>query len=262
MSGETVLRCLDLRVDGGLVCQVSLCAATALNVVDRPWLERAAVELAALLARPGLRCVLVSGHTPRAFIGGANLHALAALDHATAEPFIRAVHRLCATLREASVPVLAVLRGHCLGAGLEIACACDVRIGDDSVLCGMPEVRVGLPSVVEAALLPGLIGWGKAREMMLRGHLIDAAEAAHIGLLQAVTSSADLDQLALRMARDVVAGAPGALAAQKRLFRRWEDSTVSAAIEHGVEALVAAYQGDEPARAIAAFFARKRAPRT
>ena len=261
MSGDPVLHCADLTVDGGLVCRVSLCAATVLNVVDRPWLEQATAELAALVTRPGLRCVLLSGQTPRAFIGGANLHALAALDHDTAEPFIRAVHHLCATLRDAPVPIIAVMRGHCLGAGLEIACACDLRIGDDSVRCGMPEVRVGVPSVVEAALLPGLVGWGKARELMLRGHIIDAAEAARIGLLQAVTPVDGLEELALTIARDMVAGAPGALAAQKRLFRRWEDSTISAAIEHGVQALVAAYDGDEPARAIAAFFARKHVPR-
>lgn len=260
MNITPVLRCEDLQVEAALVCRVSLCAATVLNVVDQAWLERATAELAALFARPGLRCVLLSGHTPRAFIGGANLHALAALDHDTAGPFIRAVHSLCATLRAADVPVIAVMRGHCLGAGLEIASACDVRIGDDSVRCGMPEVRVGVPSVVEAALLPGLVGWGKARELMLRGHIIDAAEAARIGLLQAVTPAIELDALALTIARDVVAGAPGALAAQKRLFRLWEDSTISAAIEHGVDALVAAYAGPEPARAIAAFFARRRAP--
>lgn len=65
------------------------------------------------------------------------------------------------------------MRGHCLGAGLEIAAACAFRIGDHGVRAGMPDVRVGVPSVVEAALLRALIGWGRARELMLRGHLID-----------------------------------------------------------------------------------------
>jgi enoyl-CoA hydratase len=259
VSAQPAVRWTERNLDGGLVCTAELCALGPLNLVDRAWLESAAAELGELLSRPALRCLLLRGVTPRAFIGGADLTALGALDLATAEPFIRAVHGVCSVLREAAVPVVGILRGHCLGAGLEIACACDLRIGDDSVRCGMPEVRVGVPSVVEAALLPGLVGWGKARELMLRGHLVDAAEADRIGLLQARCAPEGLDALADTVARDLVAGQPVALAKQKRLFRAWEESFVGAAVEHGIAAFVSAYQGDEPARAVAAFFARRAA---
>jgi len=245
------------HIDGGLVAIVSMRGDKALNVVDRACLQAVADDLAALAARPNLRCMIVQGHDARAFIGGANLAALHGLDHASAEAFIRAVHELCLVLRTAPVPVIAALRGYCLGAGLEIAAACDVRLADRTVICGMPEVRVGVPSVVEAALLPGLIGWGKARELMLRGHLIDAAEAHAIGFLQHVVDDADLEGLARTVAADVIAGAPAAIAAQKRLFLAWEEQGVSSAVESGVHAFVEAYAGDEPQRAIEAFYARR-----
>ncbi|MEQ8232885.1 MAG: enoyl-CoA hydratase-related protein [Gammaproteobacteria bacterium] len=255
MSGA-VLGVTLRDVAGGRVAAVSLHGAKALNLVDGDILTQAASDFAALLAaEPGLRCVLLRGADERAFVGGANLHALGALTPATAEGFIRSVHRFCAALRAAPVPVVAVLRGYCLGAGLEIAAACDVRIGDTSVRVGMPEVRVGVPSVVEAALLPGLVGWGKARELMLRGNIIEATEAHAIGLLQHVVAVEALDALADTIAADMVAGTPRAMAAQKALFSAWEEAgTLSGAIERGVEAFVAAYDSDEPARAVHAFF--------
>ncbi|MGE0485364.1 MAG: enoyl-CoA hydratase-related protein [Gammaproteobacteria bacterium] len=252
---------LDIRhetVAGGRVADVALRGAKTLNLVDGAILRGAAAEFAALATAPDLRCVLLRGRDARAFVGGANLAALHALDAGTAEDFIRAVHEFCAVLREAPVPVVAVMRGYCLGAGLEIAAACDIRIGDESVRCGMPEVRVGVPSVVEAALLPGLVGWGKARELMLRGHIIEADEAARIGILQHLVDAAALDALAHDVAADIVAGAAGAIAAQKALFLSWEDLPMSLGIERGVDAFVRAYaNGDEPQRAIAAFFAAR-----
>ena len=161
----------------GTIAECRILAEKGLNVVDGDILRAAATALQDVYQTPDLRVVLLSGKNENAFVGGANLNALEALTTATAEAFIRSVHELCAALREGPVPTIAVMQGYCLGAGLEIAAACDIRIGDHSVFCGMPEVKVGVPSVVEAALLPGLIGWGKARELMLRGNIIDAAEA-------------------------------------------------------------------------------------
>ena len=60
------------------------------------------------------------------------------------------------------MPVIGRLAGYALGGGLEIAASCDMRIADDQAVLGMPEVQVGLPSVIEAALLPRLVGWGRA----------------------------------------------------------------------------------------------------
>lgn len=258
MSMSFELRALD----EGVALVARLRGALRLNLVDRDILERAARELGAELQNQEIRCVLLSGVDEQAFVGGANLHALGGLDADTAEGFIRSIHDFCALLRHAAVPVIAVLRGHCLGAGLEIAAACDIRIADQSVLCGMPEVRVGVPSVVEAALLPGLIGWGRTRELVLRGHLIGAEEAYSIGLVQHVASASELDALALTIANDIAAGAPSALAAQKRLMLRWEEVGMAAAIEAGVEAFVHTYRsGDEPRRYTERFFARSRKPR-
>ena len=261
MASGSVLAISRREIDSAEVIYATVHGATPLNVIDADSMRCATDEFNDILQRCEPRCVILSGRDDRAFIGGANLHALRALDQDSAEGFIRSIHEFCDALRRAPVPVIAQMRGYCLGAGLEIAAACDIRVGDRSVQCGMPEVRVGVPSVIEAALLPTLVGWGKARELLLRGHIIDAAEAARIGLLQHAVAADELDQLIDDIVRDIVAGAPGALAAQKRLCMKWEDSSLTQAIEHGVTTFTSAYATDEPKRYIDRFFAQRRKPR-
>ena len=106
------------------------------------------------------------------------------------EGFITLVHRTCNALRELPVPVIARINGYALGAGLEVAAACDLRIASSNAVFGMPEVKVGIPSVVEAALLPGLIGWGRTRELLLWGENIDAQTALAWGFVEQVVEPA------------------------------------------------------------------------
>src|SRR5438045_9453273 len=101
---------------------------------------------------------------------------MAALDKSSARGFIARLHAASAALRQLPVPVIARINGYCLGAGLEIAASCDLRVAADHSTFGMPEVRVGIPSVIEAALLPCLIGWGKAAELIYTGESVSAAQ--------------------------------------------------------------------------------------
>ena len=107
-------------------------------------------------------------------------------DGEAARAFITLVHGCCRAVRDCPVPVIGRLGGWTLGAGLELAAACDLRIAAEHAQFGMPEVRVGIPSVVEAALLPGLIGWGRTRRLLLLGETIGAAEALAWGLVEQV----------------------------------------------------------------------------
>ena len=125
--------------------------------------------------------LIVTGEGERAFIGGANLFELGALNPAKARDFLTLIHRMCKVLRDLPVPVIARVNGFCLGAGLEVMAACDMHIASDNALFGMPEVKIGLPSVVEAALLPQLIGWGRTKVLLYTGDNIDASTALDWG---------------------------------------------------------------------------------
>src|SRR5207244_8050030 len=107
-----------------------------------------------------------------------------------------------------------------LGAGLEVAAACDLRVAADTAFFGMPEVKVGVPSVVEAALLPRLIGWGRTSRLLLTAETIGAAKAEAWGLVEEVVPLAALDEAIERCVGAIVEATPLAVGAQKRLVRR------------------------------------------
>jgi enoyl-CoA hydratase len=159
------------------------------------------------------------------------------------------------------VPVIARIDGYALGAGLELACACDLRVASERAIFGMPEVRIGIPSVVEAALLPKLIGHGRARRLLLTGETIGAGEALSWGLVDAVASPGDLDDAVERLARSILAAGPHAVRLQKSLIREWEELPTTAAIERGIDCFVAAFDTDEPARMAAALYSELRSRR-
>jgi len=239
----------------GLVLEARMRGRTRLNLIGSLSAASIAAELRRQSTLAELRCVVLRGAGAAAFVGGADLKELGGLTRETAAAFIRGIHEVCAAIRDCPVPVIACIEGYCLGGGLEVAAACDFRISVDTARYGMPEVRVGVPSVIEAALLPGLIGWGRTRELLLRGHVIDAHEASRIGLVEHCVPAAALEATVTAAVTDILAGAPAAVRAQKRLIRRWEESGIEAAIEAGVDAFVASYRGSEPAARSAAFFA-------
>jgi enoyl-CoA hydratase len=173
------------------------------------------------------------------------------------------VHRTCDGFRRLAVPVIARIDGYALGAGLELAAACDLRVASERAIFGMPEVRIGIPSVVEAALLPGLIGHGRARRLLLTGETIGAAEALAWGLVDAVAPPEELDSAVERFAAAILAGGPRAIRLQKALIREWEDWPTSAAVLRGIDAFTEAYATDEPRRMAEARLAalRGRRPR-
>lgn len=204
-----------------------------------------------------LRAVVLTGAGEKAFVGGADIGTLASLDSRGARAFITSVHQAIAAVSAIPVPVIARINGWCLGAGLELAIGCDLLIAADHAVFGMPEVKVGVPSVIEAALLPRLIGWGKAAELVLLGENIDAREAAHIGLVQKVVPLVELDDAVDRWIESLLAAGPQAVRLQKKLLRRWAVLPVDQAIEAGIDCFAEAYTTDEPARLAGGFVDRR-----
>src|SRR5258708_8598254 len=117
---------------------------------------------------------------------------MAGLDQLSAEKFITGLRDLCEAVRAFPAPVIARMPGWCLGGGLEFAAACDFRVATHDAKFGMPEVRVGIPSVIHAALLPRLIGWGRARRLVMTAEKIDAPTALAWGLIDAVAAQGGL----------------------------------------------------------------------
>jgi len=259
----TVTVARETRPEGGFVARVTIDRAAKLNALDRALMGEIIEAMTALAEDPELRLAVVTGAGGRAFIGGADVDELTALDGDSARHFITAVHVCCDAFRRLPVPAIARIDGYALGAGLELAASCDFRIASERSTLGMPEVRIGLPSVVEAALLPKLVGPSRARRLLLTGENIGAAQALDWGLVDKVVPATELDAAVEELAAPILASGPHAIRLQKSLILDWEERHVTGAVERGIEAFVDAFATDEPRRmtgaARAALQARRKA---
>ncbi len=205
-----------------------------------------------------LRAVVITGAGEQSFIAGADINEMKDLDAAGAEHEHRLTHIANQAIRNCPVPVVARVNGYCFGFGMELAAACDIRIGVEHARFGMPEVRVGIPSGMEAALLPRLIGWGKAAELVLTGDIIDAREGYRIGFLQRLVAAEQLDAEVERCLASLLASGARAVRLQKALLHDWEQLPIPEAIEAGIAACVRARETDEPRRMMQAFIDRQK----
>ena len=238
---------------GGLVARLTIDNPRKLNILSRVALQELINAMREMETDPRVRAVVLTGAGDKAFVGGADLEALGSLDPASAREFIGLVHGACAAMRDCPLPVVARINGWCLGAGLELAACCDLRIAADSAAFGMPEVRLGIPSVVEAAVLPRLVGAGRARWLVMTGETIDAKEALSWGLIEKIFDAKDLDIQINKTLDSLLAADPEAMRAQKRLCKLWEEAPLAESVRASIDEFALAYDAGEPNRRIAAF---------
>lgn len=247
---------------GGRIATVTVDHARRLNCLDTARVVAIRDAFERLAKDDQLRAVILTGAGDKAFIGGADLNELGGCCADSGRLYITRLHKACKAIRDCPAPVIARVNGFCLGAGLEIAASADMRVAADTAIFGMPEVHMGLPSVIEAALLPGLIGWGKTREILITGETFGAVEAQTMGFVQKVVRMADLDAAVTHWVDLIMRGTPAAVRSQKALMNRWERTSVEEGIYAGIDALSDAYKTGEPQAAIAAFFAGKKAAKS
>ena len=187
--------------------------------LDNPPVNAITAEVAAAVTAelewigPETRVVVIRGKGEKAFSAGADLKSIAG----DGKPPV-GIQPLADLIEELPIPIVAAIHRHCLGGGLEIALACDIRIADATASFALPEVRLGLiPGGGATQRLPRLIGPARAAWMMLSGERLTAAQAESWGLVEFVVD--DLDEGIERVAASLTAGSPFAQRELKRLLR-------------------------------------------
>jgi len=230
-----------------------------LNLLEPDTITALHDTVATLARDPSVRAMVIGG-AGRAFTGGMDVRVLRDLDVTSAKALISGLCAAIDAVHRAPFPVIAAVNGACLGAGFELALACDLRVAAANAMFGLPEVRVGVPSVIQAALLPPLIGPGRAAEMLLLGTSVSASQALQWGLVNRVVEAGALDAAVDELLDALSRCAPGAVRLQKELIIRWRETDLPSAVQAGVNAFATAYAGREPREGAEAFLA-KRAPR-
>jgi enoyl-CoA hydratase/carnithine racemase len=256
---QLILVRLEDRTEGGQVAYVTVNNEeqhNALPVEGRALLAKIMNKLA---TNPDLRCVVLTGAGKKAFIGGANISEMSEFpDHNVAESGSATTHAACDSIRRVPVPVIARIDGYCLGAGMEIATSCDMRVASTTAKFGMPEVRYGVPSGMEACLIPLLVGWGKAREWVFTGDIVDAAEAYHFGYMEKMVPSEELDAQVEKWVHSICISGPRAIRIQKQLIGDWERMSITDAVQAGVRAVGFSHTTDEPRTLMSAWREKQR----
>jgi enoyl-CoA hydratase/carnithine racemase len=246
-----------VRRDAQGIAHVTIDAGGPLNIIGSATALAIASTLEGLARDPDVRVVVLRGTGEKTFVGGADVREMAGLEPESARRFIGALHRLCEAARDLPVPSLCVLPGWCIGVGLELAAACDLRVAADDARFVMPEVKLGIPSVIHAAFLSRLVGEGRARWLMLTGEAIDARTAEDWGLVNEVVPLDRLDAAVDHQARALAELSPAGLRAQKRVFRAGEAPHLDASMRQSIEVFGSAYESGDPERLMQAFLTRK-----
>ena len=248
-------------IDEHGVGRLKIVGAGSMNVLGTPVIDDLRAALAALQPAGGLRTLVLRGDGDKAFVGGADIKEMARLTQGSAETFITNLHDLCEQVRQFPVPVIARIPGWCLGAGLELAMACDIRIAADDSKYAMPEVRVGIPSVIHAALMPRLLGSTRAGWLVLTGETIDASTALNWSLVNSMVPLVQLDEEISKVVNVLLACGDQALRTQKALLRSWEELPLSQALHQSIAAFGRSFTTGEPQQYMQAFLNRPRPKR-
>jgi enoyl-CoA hydratase len=188
---------------------------------------------------PGLRDVVVNldpDVTGLVFTGagvsaGMNIEAFTGLDPVSAKAFIGQLASIMRAIRQAPVVTVAAVSGYCLGGAFELALACDLRVVTTTAAFGLPEIKVGIPSVIDAALLPGFVGLSKAREMILTGDAYRLDELPPHSIANVVAEPGQLAEATERLLERTATHTRTVTAAQRRLFGLWLNHPLDEAVE-------------------------------
>jgi len=249
--------CGIVRDSRGVV-RLAVCNAGSLNILSSAVTDGLREGFEKLAGDKSIRVVILAGQSEKSMIGGADIREMAKLDQKSAEAFITRLRDLCEAIRRFPTPVIARLPGWCLGGGLEVAAACDIRIATHDAKFGMPEVKVGIPSVIHAALLPRLIGFGRARWLVMTAENIDAPTALAWGLVDRVAAPGGLDNAVEHTVKALLECGPEALRIQKELCRHWEELPLTDSVNLSVGEFGKSFLTGEPQRMMGGFLDRKR----
>jgi enoyl-CoA hydratase len=233
------------------------------NALKAALLEELEAELTTLDEESDARVIVIRGAGDRAFVAGADIKEFPALREAAGETggSARGIQKVGLAIEGMRTPVIAAIHGFCLGGGLELAMACDIRVAAEDAQLGQPEIKLGLiPGGGGTQRLPRLVGRGRALYLNLTGDFISGGQAHEWGLVERVTPpGAHLDG-ALEIARTLAERSPHAMGVVKELATTTADLPLEDGLRREAEGFFRCLASEDGAEGVSAFI-EKREPR-
>jgi enoyl-CoA hydratase len=246
---------IRIKTDGALA-QLAFAREKGLNVLSTPVLEEIKQGWKRIEASDARVCIIRG--EGKAFLAGADIKEMVRFDAAEAASFSALGQSVFDKIERSGIVSVAALHGACMGGGCELALACDIRVGAQSLSIGQPEVNIGLvPGFGGSQRLPRIVGLGWALRMILSGEPLNAAQALQCGLITETGPDEDLAQRAEKLAQTILSRGPHALRIAKRLVRLGSEYDAGMKAERESFGLTF---GDGEAKAGLSAFVEKRPP--
>jgi enoyl-CoA hydratase/carnithine racemase len=191
------------------IAYVTVNRPKVLNALNMATMEELRTGFADIKDDPSVRAAILTGSGEKAFVAGADIGELARHGPVSAKQYTHRGQSVLDFIENLGKPVIACINGFALGGGCELALACTMRLASEGARFGQPEVKLGIiPGYGGSQRLPRLVGKGMAMQLVLTGEMITAAEAHRIGLVNEVTTAADLIPRAESIAQKIIANGP------------------------------------------------------
>jgi enoyl-CoA hydratase/carnithine racemase len=232
----------------GAVAVLTLNRPERMNALSSLLKQELDEALNVIAADQNMRVIVLTGAGEKAFSAGADIKERSNSDPSPAE-FVaaqRKTHALFERIAASENPVIAAINGVAMGGGLEIALCCDIRIAADTARLGLPEINLGvIPAGGGTQRLPRLVGAARAKQLIMTGTMLTAAEACSIGLVNEVVPATTLLARARSLANEIAQKPPLAVRSVKRVIDRGLQTELSSALEYELEAAAALYTSED-----------------
>lgn len=240
----------------GAVGIVTINRPSALNALSNDVLSQVVTAMEELDADDEVRAVVVTGG-PQVFAAGADLKQL--VDSAEKSGFVASRGSLWDRVRRIQTPLIAAVSGYALGAGCELAMSCDLIVASETARFGQPEINVGImPGAGGTQRLTRAIGKARAMELVLTGRMMDAYEAARVGLVNRVVPVEVLADEALALAREIASKPPISARLAKAAVLKSFETTLAEGLEHERQSMAVVLETEDAREGIAAFLEKRR----
>jgi Enoyl-CoA hydratase/carnithine racemase len=230
----------------------------SLNALDTQVIKELSDEIDKVYNNNQIKVVILTG-AGKVFVAGANISEMSTLSPEEGYKFGMTGASLFRKIERLPIPVIAAVNGFALGGGCELALACDIRIASDKAKFGQPEVSLGItPGFSATVRLPKIVGVGMAKELIFSGKIIDAAEALRIGLVNSVTTSEELMNSAMELAKMIASRASGAVQKSKASINDSADMSTDEAIENECKLFSECFTTHEQIEGMKAFLEKRR----
>src|ERR1700760_1111303 len=222
----------------GSIGYIALNRPKVMNALNRQTVEELNAAFHAAKEDATVKGVILTGTGERAFIAGADVAELSAIEGDKAGEFSAKGQEVLSFIETLGKPVIAAVNGFALGGGCETAMACTIRIAAENAKFGQPEVKLGIiPGYGGTQRLPRLVGKGRALQLILTGDLIDAHEAYRIGLVNEVVPATGLISRCEAILKQIDANAPIAIRYSIDAVNKGVDTDLSPGFKLGAKAV-------------------------